>query len=153
MEAIKHYMWRINPEIAISKFIESNVAISVSDNLGRIIYANNRYCTIIGCEESKLIGVSNSLFKSNIHKDPFYKNLWRTIELGHVWKGVLSNKTKERKLFWLETTIVPLKDNEGAVECFVAMHLDVSKARLEYSEAANKEYEHKKIKKEFREYS
>ena len=55
MEAIKHYMWRINPEVAISQFIKSNVAISVSDNLGRIIYANDRFCSITGSKENELL--------------------------------------------------------------------------------------------------
>ncbi|WP_100611017.1 PAS domain-containing protein [Confluentibacter lentus] len=147
MEAFKYYMWRTSPEIAISKFIESNVAISVSDNLGRIVYANDRFCSIIGCEERELIGVNNSLLKSNIHKDPFYKELWITIKNGNIWKGVLSNKTKEGKSFWLETTIVPLKDSKGVVESFVAMCLDITKLNVEYIETANVELDKMILKK------
>ncbi|WP_308993202.1 PAS domain-containing protein [Mariniflexile litorale] len=131
MERIKHYMWRTSPEVAITKFIEKNVAISVSDEVGRIIYANNRFCTIIGSEERELIGVNNSLFKTNMSREPFYKNLWETIEKGNIWKGVLSNKTNKGNLFWLETTIVPLKDDEGNVESFIAMYLDVTKAKID----------------------
>jgi PAS domain S-box-containing protein len=141
MEAIKHYMWRTNPEIAISQFIKNNVAFSVTNNLGRIIYANERFCRIIGCEERELIGLSSSLFYSSNTKDPFYKNLWKTIEKGHVWKGVLSNKAKEGQMVWLETTIVPLKCNEEVVEGFVTMCIDVTKARVENNETANSEFE------------
>lgn len=137
MEAIKHYMWRTNPEIAISKFIKSNVAISVSDNRGRIIYANDGFCKIIGCEERELIGVSNSLFNSNKTKDPFYISLWDTIEKGEVWKGILSNKAKSGELFWLETTIVPLKDQEDTIESFVTMCIDITKSRNKNNEIAN----------------
>lgn len=140
MEAIKHYMWRINPEIAISQFIKTNVAISVSDKLGRIIYANDRFCRITGFQENELLGVVNSLFSLQLHKEPFYKNLWGTIESGQVWKGVLNNKSKTGELFCLETTIVPLKDNNGDVESYVSMYLDVSETKLDYMETTNKKY-------------
>ncbi|XMO85051.1 PAS domain-containing protein [Algibacter sp. AS12] len=126
MQAIKHYMWRTNPEIAISEFIKSNVAVSVSDKLGRIVYANDRFCTITESKESELLGVVNRLFVSDIRKDPFYKELWKTIENGQVWKGILSSKTKTGKQFELESTIVPTKDNDGNIESFVSMYLDVS---------------------------
>lgn len=140
MEAIKHYMWRINPEIAISQFIKSNVAISVSDKLGRIIYANARFCRITGFQENELLGVVNSLFSLKQHQEPFYKNLWVTIENGQVWKGVLNNKSKTGEQFCLETTIVPLKDSNGDIESFVSMYLDISDKDLGFIETGNKKY-------------
>ena len=141
MQAIKHYMWRTNPEIAISEFIKSNVAVSVSDSIGRIIYANNRFCSITGNKESDLLGVVNKLFISENRKDPFYKNLWNTIEHGKVWKGIISNMSKTGEQFRLETTIVPVKDNEDNIESFVSMYLDVSESRLEHSEIDKKVYD------------
>ena len=130
MEALKHYMWRINPEMAISQFIRSNVAISVSDKLGRIVYANDRFCRITGFQENELLGVVNSLFSLKLHKEQYYRNLWETIENGEVWKGVLKNRAKSGELFCLETTIVPLKDLNGNIESYVSMYLDVSEVRL-----------------------
>ena len=140
MEAIIHYMWRINPEVAISQFIKSNIAISVSDSLGRIIYANNRFCSITGRKENELLGVVNSLFASKDHKDPFYKNLWKTIESGSLWKGIINNKTKSGELFCLDTTIVPIKDNGGNIESYVAMYIDVSETNFDYNESGHREY-------------
>ena len=140
MEANKHYMWRINPEVAISQFIKSNVAISVSDKQGRIIYANDRFCTVTGSKENELLGVVNSLFASKNHKDPFFKNLWETIESGSVWKGIINNKSKSGELFCLETTIVPIKDNGGNIESYVAMYIDVSETNFDYNESSRQEY-------------
>ena len=130
MEALKHYMWRIKPEMAISQFIRSNLAISVSDKLGRIVYANDRFCRITGFQENELLGVVNSLFSLKLHKEQYYRNLWETIENGEVWKGVLKNRAKSGELFCLETTIVPLKDLNGNIESYVSMYLDVSEVRL-----------------------
>ena len=141
MQAIKHYMWRINPEIAISEFIKSNVAVSVSDNIGRIVYANSRFCAITGNKESELLGMVNSLFISDNRKDPFYNNLWGTIESGQVWKGIISEKSKTGQLFKLETTIVPIKDDEGNIESFVSMYIDVSESRLEHINTVKKVYD------------
>lgn len=140
MEANKHYMWRINPEVAISQFIKSNVAISVSDKQGRIIYANDRFCSITGSKENELLGVVNNLFASKIQKDPFYKNLWDTIESGKVWKGILKNKSISGEVFCLETSIVPVKDIEGNIESYVSMYIDVSDTKFDYHESSKKEY-------------
>lgn len=139
MEANKHYMWRINPEVAISQFIKSNVAISVSDKQGRMIYANDRFCSITGSKENELLGVVNSFFASKIQKDPFYKNLWNTIESGQVWKGVLNNKSTSGELICLETTIVPIKDIEGNIESYVSMYVDVSNPKFDYRQTDKKE--------------
>ena len=141
MESFKYFKWRINPELAILQFIESNVAMSVSDNLGRIIYANNRFCSKIECKENELLGVVNSLFLSKIHKAPFYQNLWKTLETGSVWKGVLNFKTKSEKLICFETTIVPIMDNKGNVESFVFMYLDFYEPKLEHVETAEKVFQ------------
>ena len=126
-------MWRINPEVAISKFIKSNVAISVTDNLGRIIYANKGFCNILDCDENELLGVSNTLFKTKFHKDVFYKNLWESVDNGMVWKGELTHKSKNGMFYNLETTIVPLKDANGEVESLVTMYLDITNSKKEIS--------------------
>lgn len=130
MEATKHHMWRLNPDVAISQFIARNVAFSVSDKYGRIVYANERFCLITGYKENELIGVVNSLYSLNLHKELFYKNLWNTIEKGLVWNGVLNNTTKNGEEFYLETTIVPLKDQEGNIESYVSMYIDISEINV-----------------------
>lgn len=140
MDALKHYMWRTNPELAILKFIKGNVAFSVSDNLGRVIFANNRFCDITGYSENELFGAVNRLFIAKNRKDPFYKNLWSTIESGQVWKGILSNKTKNGELLSLETTIIPIIDNDGTIESYVSMYLDVTKTNIEYHKPSKQQY-------------
>ncbi|MEP3838136.1 MAG: PAS domain-containing protein [Algibacter sp.] len=131
MQAIKNYKWRTNPDIAILEFIKDNVAVSVSDKLGRIIYANDCFCAKIECKENELLGVVNSIFLSKINENSFYKNLWNRLENGCVWQGALNYKTKTQKLIRFETTIVPLKDTKGNVESFVFMYLDEVKVNQE----------------------
>ncbi|WP_339894520.1 PAS domain-containing protein [uncultured Algibacter sp.] len=140
MEVFKYFKWRINPDLSILQFIESNVAISVSDNLGRIIYTNNRFCSKMESKENELLGVVNSIFLSKIHKAPFYKNLWKTLETGCLWKGVLNYKTKSEKIICFETTIVPLKDNKGIVESYVFMYLDACESKLDCHQTSYTQY-------------
>ncbi|MFD0990190.1 PAS domain-containing protein [Mariniflexile jejuense] len=131
METTKHHMWRLYPDIAISKFITKNIAFSVSDKNGRIVYANEKFCGITGRKENELIGVENSLYSATHHKDLFYKHLWHTIEQGLIWNGILKNTTKTGKKIYLETTIVPIKDDDGNIESYVSMFLDASEIKTE----------------------
>lgn len=133
MEANKHYIWRVNPEMAISQFIKSNVALSVSNKYGRIIYANQLFCNITGYNENELLGTVNSLYSLALNKDCYYKNLWKTIESGSVWNGVLKNKTREGSIFSLETIIIPLKDKDGKVDSFVSMYINITEQVLKCS--------------------
>ncbi|WP_372754265.1 PAS domain-containing protein [Mariniflexile sp.] len=126
----KDFNWCEKSELVASQFIGTNMAISVSDNYGRIVYVNNIFCEITGYQENELLGVVNSLFSLNLQNDEFYKNLWETIKNGFVWCGVLTNKAKSGELFCLETTIVPIKNSEGNVESFVSMYKDVSEEKL-----------------------
>jgi C4-dicarboxylate-specific signal transduction histidine kinase len=79
------------------------------------------------------------LLKSGKQNDWFYKNMWQTIQEGHVWRGHFVNKRKDGKLIEEEATISPVRNAEGKIMNFVAIKRDVTtKKRLEsIAEATN----------------
>ena len=111
--------------------ISKNTIITITDALGRIEYANNNYCKIMECDVSKLIGETHELLKSHLHANKVYKELWKTIKAGHKWQGVLNDISDTGKLFWLDTTIVPIINEEENRIKYVAIYKDVTKYELE----------------------
>jgi len=55
-----------------------------------------------------------------------YRELWQTIEKGNVWKGRLLNKRKNGELYWQETIISPIKNEEGVITHYLAVQDDVT---------------------------
>jgi len=107
------------------KVIEEAGLISITDNQGRIRFANKHFCEISGYAENELAGRTHQMLKSGIHVNTFYQELWSTIQSGQVWKGIICNKSKSGGLFWIDTTIVPFIHDNEIVEYF-AVSFDVT---------------------------
>ena len=123
MEAFKYYISN-NFDKDILSLLETNSIISITDSLGRIEYVNGNFCSLLECDESVLLGETLKLLKSPLHSDLLYKNLWKTIKLGHKWNGILSAESVKGKQLWLDTSIVPLK-KENALR-YVIVYKDIT---------------------------
>jgi PAS fold len=42
------------------------------------------------------------------------RDLWTTIKRGNTWHGEIKNKAKNGSFYWLDTTIVPFLNDDGA---------------------------------------
>jgi methyl-accepting chemotaxis protein len=48
-----------------------------------------------------------------------YKLLWQTIQQGNVFSGIIKNKAKDGTHYWVDATIVPMKNEKGVITKFV----------------------------------
>jgi PAS domain S-box-containing protein len=99
--------------------------ISISDKTGKMIWVNDAFIELTGYERKELIGNYPNILKSGLHDDNHYKNLWATIKKGDVWRGEFINKKKNGELYYDETTITPvMQDNK--ISNFVEIKQDIS---------------------------
>ena len=40
----------------------------------------------------------------------FFKNIWKTIQDGNIWKGTIKNLNKNGEVYYVNSTIVPMLD-------------------------------------------
>lgn len=125
MEAFKHY-WTNNLEENLQHILKVNAIYSITDAFGRIEYANQNFCEILGYKENQLIGEAHELLKSELHSSFKYKNLWKTIKKGQEWRGILNDESKQGKSFWLDTRIIPIKDDNENNFKFLSIYEDIS---------------------------
>jgi PAS domain S-box-containing protein len=125
MKLIKQKIWRENPENILLDFLENQTSVSIMDVLGRIIYANEKFCELIEIPRNSVIGELNSILKSEIHANPTYKELWATIKSGQIWKGILSDYSSSKKLYRVETTIIPGRNSNGEIDKYVALFVEI----------------------------
>lgn len=104
--------------------------VSIADVAGRIIHVNEKFCDISGFSREELIGQNHRLLKSGHHPDSFYKEIWKTISRGKVWRGTICNHKKDGSEYWVESTIVPFLDDRGKPYKYVSARTDITAFRV-----------------------
>lgn len=119
---------------------QSPVSVIITDNQGRIEYANARFQQVTGYSLDDVRGETPRLLKSGEIPESTYTALWSRITSGQEWRGEFHNRRKDGSLFWEAASISPLRDKRGEITHFIAIKEDITarkadEARLQESEA------------------
>lgn len=111
---------------AYQRALDEQAIVSVADAKGDITYVNQKFIDISGYSSSELIGKNHRIINSNTHKRDFFKHMWRDIKRGKTWNGVVCNRNKFGELYWVDTTIVPVKGPDGKILRYVSIRYDIT---------------------------
>lgn len=109
--------------------IDAHSIVAITDNRGVITHVNEKFCDISQYEYHELVGTTHKIINSGFHPRSFFKQMWKTIAQGNIWKGEICNRTKHGKLYWVDTTIVPLKDNNGLLKNYISIRTDITQLK------------------------
>ena len=110
--------------------VDAAAIFSESDLDGTITYVNQKFCDISGYSAQELLGQNHRLLKSDQHPPELFEGMWSTIAAGKPWHGVLCNRKKNGELYWVDTTVVPLIDEEGGLPTrYASIRFDVTKEK------------------------
>ena len=100
--------------------------VMITSKNGKIEYINPAFERQTGYTREETIGQRASILKSGKHSPEFYRNLWKTILAGKVFRDVIINKKKNGELFYEEKTITPIKNQKGEIIYFVSTGKDIT---------------------------
>ncbi|MDP2209824.1 MAG: PAS domain S-box protein [Bacteroidota bacterium] len=103
--------------------------IIITDNNGKIEWVNQAFTKLTGYISEEVLGNNPNVLKSGLQDDEFYKNLWQTILDGRVWKGEFANRRKDGTVYFEESTITPVKDDENQITHFIAVKQDITERK------------------------
>lgn len=106
--------------------INEYVMITVTDEEGRIIDVNEKFCEITGYLREELVGWKHTILSSGVHLPVFFDDMWTTISGGNIWRDEICNKTKAGEFCWMDTSIIPIRDDEGKICKYISIRLDIT---------------------------
>ena len=114
-------------EISDYKYaLDEATMIAITDKKGRIKKANSNFCKISKYSEDELVGQDHRILNSGYHPKEFFRDLWKTILKGKIWKGEVKNKATDGAFYWVNTTIVPFLDERGKPYQFLTISVDIT---------------------------
>ncbi|MBD3574481.1 PAS domain-containing hybrid sensor histidine kinase/response regulator [Brevundimonas diminuta] len=110
----------------LSAALDEAAIVAITDRAGRILYCNDKFEAVSGYSREELIGQTHRVVNSGVHPRDYFRNLYRTIAGGEVWRGTIQNRTKSGEPYWVDTTIVPNLGSDGRPETYTAIRFEVS---------------------------
>ncbi len=107
--------------------IENSNIVSKTDINGIITFVNDEFCKISGYSREELIGQNHNIVRHPDVPSENFRRLWQTILAKKVFKATVKNLAKDGRTFYVNTTVVPILDERGEIEEFIAIRYDVTK--------------------------
>ncbi len=93
-------------------FPEGRTLVSVTDLKGRITYCNSSFIEVSGYSERELLGQPHNLVRHPDMPAEAFRDMWKTIESGHPWTGLVKNRRKSGDHYWVQANATPMRDGD-----------------------------------------
>ena len=121
-------------EIQLNK---DTMIVSETDEKGIIIYANEDFCKMAGYTKDELIGQPHDLVRHSDMPKVAFEDLWKTIQSGNIWNGIVKNKTKNGDYYWVNATAYPSLDKNGKKR-YISVRVKPTNAEMKNADALYK---------------
>ena len=105
---------------------QSPVAIVITDIDANIIYVNPKFTLVTGYNFEQVNKKNPRILQSGHTDKTVFVDMWFTLRHKRAWSGLLSNRRKDGYVYWAETYITPILNDNGSVFQYVGFLTDIS---------------------------
>ena len=92
-----------------------DVLISATDAKGRITFANGKFYEIAEYEKGELLNKPHNVIRHPDMPKTAFKDLWDVISSGNLWSGIVVNRSKTGRHYWVKALVFPCYSNNQIV--------------------------------------
>jgi len=105
---------------------QSPASVVITDLQANIQYVNPRFTEVTGYSANEVIGQNPRILQSHLTARQVYDEMWQKLTSGRSWQGELVNRRKDGQIYWEDSQIAPVKNDDDAVTHYLAVKTDVS---------------------------
>jgi len=113
--------------------------VSKTDLKGRITYVNRPFLEISGFSEEELLGKAHNIVRHPDMPPAAYADLWKTLQAGKPWRGMVKNRCKNGDYYWVEANANPIWDS-GRVVGYMSLRIKPTRAQVEAAEQIYRQF-------------
>lgn len=119
---------KLNAKLSLSNAVLENIieGIVITDGKFNIIDLNPALVTLFGYSRLELIGNKPSIFRSEVHQQSFFDELYSTLETKGSWHGEIWEKTKSGEITPQLLTVTSLRDEKGDITHYAGIYSDIT---------------------------
>lgn len=102
----------INEEVT---FPAEQELVSTTDLRGVITYTNPVFCQVAGFTAEEMLGKNHNLVRHPDMPKAAFADLWQKLKQGKSWRGVVKNRTKDGRFYWVDAFVTPIYENNKLV--------------------------------------
>ena len=106
--------------------IYRSAIVSMTDKAGRITFANNNFVEISGYSRDELVGSNHRVINSGYHPRSFWRDMWKTISSGKIWRQQVRNRRKDGSHYWVDTFIMPFVGARNEIIQYLSIRNDIT---------------------------
>jgi PAS domain S-box-containing protein len=111
--------------------LDEHNLVSITDLNGKIIYCNDKFVEVSKFSKKELLGKDHRIINSGYHPKIFWKEAWDSLKRGVAWKGEVCNRAKDGSIYWVDTTISPIRNPAGEIVEYISIRTDITKRKDE----------------------
>ncbi len=113
---------------------DDQLIVSSTDLKGRIANFNRDFLDISGFSAEELMGAPHNLIRHPDMPAAAFEDLWKTVQAGRPWTGIVKNRCKNGDFYWVEANISPLRE-KGVITGYISVRRKPTREQIAAAEA------------------
>lgn len=98
----------VNEEVT---YDDNQELVSTTDLRGVITYANPIFCQVAGYSYDELVGKNHNIVRHPDMPKAAFKDLWSHLEKHQSWRGMVKNRCKDGRYYWVDAYVTPIYEH------------------------------------------